>query len=68
MISTEKIEAAKERFGQLLKEQLQRVEEMKAQGDFIDYKSLDQIKIGVCGGDGIGPAITSRRNVFWNIY
>jgi isocitrate dehydrogenase (NAD+) len=33
---------------------------MKGQGDFIDYKSLDQIIIGVCGGDGIGPAITAQ--------
>jgi len=60
MIATDKIEAAKERFGQLLEEQLRRVEEMKSQGDFIDYKSLDQIIIGVCGGDGIGPAITAQ--------
>ncbi|MHB8130120.1 MAG: isocitrate/isopropylmalate dehydrogenase family protein [Mobilitalea sp.] len=60
MISLENIEAAKEKFGQLLKDQLQRVEEMKTQGDFLDYKSLDQIKIGVCGGDGIGPAITAQ--------
>lgn len=60
MISVEKIEAAKERFGQLLMSQLQRVEDMKAQGDFIDYKSLDRIIIGVCGGDGIGPAITAQ--------
>jgi isocitrate dehydrogenase (NAD+) len=60
MITAEKIEAAKEKFGQLLKDQLQRVEDMKAQGDFINYKSLDQIKIGVCGGDGIGPAITAQ--------
>lgn len=56
----DKIEAAKEKFGQLLEEQLKRVEEMKAQGGFIDYKALDQIIIGVCGGDGIGPAITSQ--------
>ena len=60
MLSTDQIEAAKEKFGQLLAEQLQRVEEMKGQGDFIDYKSLDQIIIGVCGGDGIGPAITAQ--------
>ncbi len=60
MISTEKIEAAKERFGKLLEEQLKRVEVMKAQGDFIDYKALDKIIIGVCGGDGIGPAITGQ--------
>ena len=60
MISAEKIEAAKEKFGQLLEEQLKRVEVMKAQGDFIDYKTLDKIIIGVCGGDGIGPAITAQ--------
>lgn len=60
MLKTERIEAAKERFGQLLAEQLERVEDMKKQGDFIDYKTLDQIIIGVCGGDGIGPAITAQ--------
>ena len=54
------IEKAKEKFGELLKKQLTRVEEMKAQGDFVDYKSLDKIVIGVCGGDGIGPAITAQ--------
>lgn len=60
MLSTDRVEEAKEKFGQLLTEQLQRVEDMKNQGDFIDYKSLDQIIIGVCGGDGIGPAITAQ--------
>ena len=54
------IAAAKEVFGKLLEEQLKRVEVMKAQGDFLDYASLDTIKIGVCGGDGIGPAITAQ--------
>jgi isocitrate dehydrogenase (NAD+) len=54
------IEAAKQRFGELLEEQLKRVEKMKSQGDFLDYKSLDKIIVGVCGGDGIGPAITSQ--------
>lgn len=60
MVSTERIEAAKERFGQLLMDQLKRVENMKAQGDFMNYKALDKIIVGVCGGDGIGPAITSQ--------
>jgi isocitrate dehydrogenase (NAD+) len=59
-MTTEKISAAKEAFGKLLEEQLKRVEAMKAQGDFLDYKSLDQIIVGVCGGDGIGPAITGQ--------
>ncbi len=49
---------ASEHFLKLLTEQLERVEEMKAQGDFVDYNSLDTIIIGVCGGDGIGPVIT----------
>lgn len=54
------IEEAKEKFGKLIEEQLQRVEMMKSQGDFIDYKSLDEIIIGIVGGDGIGPAITAQ--------
>ena len=57
---TTQITAAKEAFGKLLEEQLKRVEEMKAQGGFVDYAALDTIKIGVCGGDGIGPAITAQ--------
>ncbi len=54
------IAVAKEAFGKLLEEQLKRVEDMKAQGDFLDYANVDTIKIGVCGGDGIGPAITAQ--------
>ncbi len=57
---TDYIQAAKEQFGRLLEEQLKRVEVMKQQGDFINYKELPKIVIGVCGGDGIGPAITSQ--------
>ncbi len=57
---TSQIEAAKEKFGKLLEKQLLRVDNMKAQGDFLDYKSLDKLIIGVCGGDGIGPAITAQ--------
>ncbi|HHT97818.1 MAG TPA: isocitrate/isopropylmalate dehydrogenase family protein [Clostridiales bacterium] len=60
MLLEERIELAKKAFGELLKEQLTRVDEMKAQGEFVDYNKLDQIIIGVCGGDGIGPAITSQ--------
>lgn len=57
---TTQIAAAKEAFGKLLESQLKRVEEMKAQGGFVDYSALETIKIGVCGGDGIGPAITAQ--------
>jgi isocitrate dehydrogenase (NAD+) len=57
-MSTEKIEAAKEKFGLLLEKQLQRIENMKSDGSFMDYGSLEKIIIGVCPGDGIGPSIT----------
>ena len=54
------LEAAMEKFRKILEKQLVRVEDMKAQGDFTDYAALDTIKIGVCGGDGIGPTITAE--------
>ena len=59
-MSKQQIEAAKEQFGKLLEKQLARVEAMKEQGDFVNYNELETIKIGVCGGDGIGPAITGQ--------
>ncbi len=54
------LDAACEKFRKLMAEQLVRVEDMKAQGDFVDYGELDCIKIGVCGGDGIGPIISAQ--------
>ena len=54
------LDVACEKFRKLMAEQLTRVEDMKAQGDFVDYASLDCIKIGVCGGDGIGPIISAQ--------
>lgn len=56
----DKILIAKEKFGKLIEEQLARVEKMKADKDFIDFSTLPVIKIGICGGDGIGPAITAQ--------
>ena len=52
------IQAAAEHFSKLLQEQKIRIEKMKADKEFVDYAKLDKIIIGVCGGDGIGPAIT----------
>ena len=54
------LDVACEKFRKLMEEQLARVEDMKAQGDFVDYGALDCIQIGVCGGDGIGPIITAQ--------
>ena len=54
------LDAACAKFRKILEDQLVRVENMKSQGDFTDYASLKTIKIGVCGGDGIGPTITKE--------
>lgn len=56
----ESIESAKQKFEALLLQQKERVANMRAQGDFIDYAKLDTIVIGICGGDGIGPTITKE--------
>lgn len=48
---------AKEHFGRLLEEQIERVSRVKESKDWTDYKSLDPLILGVIGGDGIGPAI-----------
>lgn len=62
--NNEAIEKAKEHFGEIVKEQLERVEVMKSWQDWIDYKELDPIIIGVVGGDGIGPMICEHaKNV-----
>ena len=46
------------KFRKILEDQLTRIENMKSDGDFVDYSSLDKLVIGVCGGDGIGPIIS----------
>jgi isocitrate dehydrogenase (NAD+) len=44
----------------LVEEQLARVEKLKNEPDWLDYQKMDHVIIGVCGGDGIGPAITNE--------
>ncbi len=60
MVDVKVIEKAKEHFGKILVEQLERVERMRSAEDWTDYGKLDTIKIGVCGGDGIGPYISEQ--------
>ena len=57
------IEKAKDHFGQIIEDQLIRVEAMKKAADWIDYSQVKPIIVGVIGGDGIGPSIAkeSRR-------
>ena len=57
---TKNLDEACAKFRKILEGQLTRVENMKLQGDFTDYAAIDTIKIGICGGDGIGPIITKE--------
>ena len=58
MLQAKSVEEATEHFGQLVNAQLERIERIKKEADWIDYQALDQIIVGVLGGDGIGPAIS----------
>ena len=49
-------------FESIVAAQLARIEKMKESSDFIDYQALDNIIIGIIGGDGIGPAITANAH------
>ena len=60
MVDKQVLEVAKEHFGKVLEGQLERVENLKAEGDWTDYGAIDPIVIGVLGGDGIGPTITAE--------
>ena len=47
-----------DKFEAVVESQRKRIMDMKAQDDFIDYSKLDNLIIGVCGGEVIGPMIT----------
>ena len=62
MVDTQSIEKAKEHFGSIVIEQLERVKRMKAGDEWVDYNKLKPIIIGVVGGDGIGPYICKHAH------
>ncbi|MCA9401094.1 MAG: isocitrate/isopropylmalate dehydrogenase family protein, partial [Candidatus Omnitrophica bacterium] len=57
-MSEAQVQAAKDKFGKLLEEQIARVEKMKQGHEVLDFSSLKPIIIGVCFGDGIGEIIS----------
>jgi isocitrate dehydrogenase (NAD+) len=59
-MSEEYVKNATEHFEKLVREQLERVERMKAEPDWLDFSTLKPIIIGARGGDGIGPEITKH--------
>jgi isocitrate dehydrogenase (NAD+) len=57
MVDQMAVEKAKEHFGKLVKEQLERVEKLKHAEAWTDFSKKKSIVIGIVGGDGIGPYI-----------
>lgn len=60
MVDMHVIEVAKEHFGKVLEDQLERVERLKIEDNWADFANIKPIIIGILGGDGIGPAITNE--------
>ncbi len=56
----ESIELAKQKFGELIAEEYQRIEQMKADNEVKDFSKMDQIVVGILPGDGIGPIIMDQ--------
>jgi isocitrate dehydrogenase (NAD+) len=54
------IEKAKEHFGRILEGQMKRMERVKSAPDWIDFRTIAPIKIGVLPGDGIGSYIAAE--------
>jgi isocitrate dehydrogenase (NAD+) len=59
-MTEEQVKKATAHFENLVREQLERVERLKSEPDWTDFATLDKLIIGLCGGDGIGPAITKH--------
>ncbi|MBN1494085.1 MAG: isocitrate/isopropylmalate dehydrogenase family protein [Candidatus Omnitrophica bacterium] len=59
-MTNNEINNAREKFGLLLEKQLERIEMMKKQQEWIDFSKLKPIIIGVCFGDGIGEQISKH--------
>lgn len=54
------IDRAVEQFRALLTEQIAREQKMERESGAVDYRKLDKIVIGICGGDGIGPILSKE--------
>ncbi len=58
--SRKSIDDALSPFANMLDQQLKRVEQLKKEGDWTNFKTIKPIIIGMIGGDGIGPIISSE--------
>ena len=59
MVDIQAVQAAKEHFGVVLEQQLDRVERLKRVDSPIDFSTVKPV-VGILGGDGIGPFIAAE--------
>ncbi len=59
-IDEKAVRKGEKHFGKILRGQLERVERLKKEEKWIDYRKLRPMIIGIIGGDGIGPSITKQ--------
>ena len=60
MNNKQAIEAAAMHFQNILDEQLERIEKIKLNQEWADFDKIMPIRIGMLGGDGIGPYISAE--------
>ena len=60
MTDSQTIGTAKAHFAKILKQQLDRVEYLKQDQKWTDFNEVKPIRIGILGGDGIGPVISTE--------
>ena len=51
---------AKEKFGELIQSEFERIERMKEDNEVKDFSKLNKIVVGILPGDGIGPIIMEQ--------
>lgn len=56
----EGMQAAQEKFGELIQSEFERIERMKADTEIKDFSKMEHIIAGVLPGDGIGPIIMEQ--------
>jgi isocitrate dehydrogenase (NAD+) len=59
-VSNNDVEKAKKHFASIVEEQLERIERLKEEDDWIDFSEISPIRVGILGGDGIGPYIAEH--------
>ncbi len=59
MTRAESIAKAQQAFGELIRQDYQRIDGMKKAQEPLDFSKLDKIIVGILPGDGIGPVIMS---------